>query len=137
MFAAVFASILRVYVWLGRPGLLTVGGGWHSTNWTRSLCFASLLARVLPLLCDFFVDAQAGGLSMAARGSAERRRERRMRSWWRHEQGSVRIEIGVQARPEEIDVATQPNIFLVWNCCKSWCVAKLLRQFGACCERDE
>ena len=50
---------------------------------------------------------------MAARGSAVRRRERRMRSWWRHEQASVRmamitaghhsyrkpagIEIGVQA----------------------------------------
>ena len=50
---------------------------------------------------------------MAARGSAVRRRERRMRAWWRHEQASVRmamiiaghhsyrkaagIEIGVQA----------------------------------------
>ena len=28
---------------------------------------------------------------MAARGSAVRRRERRMRSWWRHEQASVRM----------------------------------------------
>ena len=49
---------------------------------------------------------------MAARGSAVRRRERRMRSWWVHEQASVKmamitaghryrkaagIEIGVQA----------------------------------------
>ena len=50
---------------------------------------------------------------MAARGSAVRRRERRMRAWWRHGQASVRmamitaghhsycraggIEIGVQA----------------------------------------
>ena len=59
-----------------------------------------------------FVETQAGGLSMAARGSAVRRRERRMRAWWRHEEASVRmatitadhsyrraagIEIGVQA----------------------------------------
>ena len=60
-----------------------------------------------------FVETQAGGLSMAARGSAVRRRERRVRSWWRHEQASVRmamitaghhsyrkaagIEVGVQA----------------------------------------
>ena len=28
---------------------------------------------------------------MAARGSAVRRRERRMRAWWRHEQASVRM----------------------------------------------
>ena len=28
---------------------------------------------------------------MAARGSAVRRRERRMRSWWRHEQASVKM----------------------------------------------
>ena len=50
---------------------------------------------------------------MAARGSAVRRRERRVRSWWRHEQASVSmalvtagnhsyrkavgIEVGVQA----------------------------------------
>ena len=60
-----------------------------------------------------FVETQAGGLSMVARGSAVRRRDRRVRSWWRHEQASVRmamvtaghhsyrkaagIEIGVQA----------------------------------------
>ena len=64
-------------------------------------------------LCGLFVETQAGGLFMAARGSAVRRRERRMRSWWKHEQASVRmamiiaghhsyrqaagIEIGVQA----------------------------------------
>ena len=64
-------------------------------------------------LCDLFVETQAGGLFMAARGSAARRREKRMRSWWKHEQASVRmamiiaghnsyrkaagIEIGVQA----------------------------------------
>ena len=38
-----------------------------------------------------FVETQAGGLGMAARGSAVRRRERRVRSWWRHEQASVRM----------------------------------------------
>ena len=64
-------------------------------------------------LCDFFVETLAGGLSKAARGSAVWRRKRRMRSWWRHEQASVKmamitaghhsyrkaagIEIGVQA----------------------------------------
>ena len=73
------------------------------------MCFGSSVA----VSCDLFCETQAGGLSMAARGSAVRRRERRMRSWERHEQASVRmalvtaghhsnrkatgIEIGVQA----------------------------------------
>ena len=52
---------------------------------------ASVLARVLPCRVTSFVVTQAGGLSMAARGSPVRRRERRMRSWWRHEQASVRM----------------------------------------------
>ena len=41
--------------------------------------------------CDLFVETQSCGLSMAARGSAVRRCERRTRSWWRHEQASVRM----------------------------------------------
>ena len=72
-------------------------------------CFGSSVAFCV----TSFFETQAGGLSMAARGSTVRRSERRMRSWWRQEQASVRmamitadhhsnrkaagIEIGVQA----------------------------------------
>ena len=63
-------------------------------------------AQMLP--CGVTVVATQGDdLSMAARGSAGRQRERRMRSMWRHEQAFVRmagsyrkatgIEVGVQA----------------------------------------
>ena len=89
------------------------------TTTTSTRCFGSSVAFCV----TSFVETQAGGLFMAARGSAVRRREGRVRSWWRHEQASVRmamitaghhshrkaagIEIGVQAGAHLFD--SDPN----------------------------
>ena len=65
----------------------------HTTHTTRRLGSQVLRASVI------FVDTLAGDLSMAARalplvssgGSAVRRRERRLRSFWRHEQMAIQM----------------------------------------------
>ena len=57
-------------------------------------CFGSQVFRA----SEIFVETQAGDLSMAARvsalssgGAASRRRERRLRRFWRHEQCSIKM----------------------------------------------
>ena len=73
---------------------------------------------------DLFVETQAGGLVMAARGSATRRPDRRMRSWWRHEQTSVRMALITAShhnyrKTAGIEIGMQPGApcftILTWN----------------------
>ena len=59
---------------------------------SSSECGTFLLCRRLAQACPFFVFASPVTMDLSgqpATGAAQRRKQRRLRSWWRHEQQSI------------------------------------------------